>query len=185
MFGPGGPNAGGKKDVNNKRYYELIGVESTATDAQIKKAYRKKCLKMHPDKGGDEAQFQDLTLAFKTLEDPQKRAAYDKFGEEGMKAGAGGAAGGPDDFFEQMFGGKGAKGPAKTKSVIHPVKCTLEDLYNGKSTRIKINRDILCTQCDASGGDKSDLKKCHKCYGKGKITKQVAIGPGQFKDQLM
>lgn len=94
-----------------------------------------------------------------------------------MKAGAGGAAG-PDEFFEQMFGGKGSKGPTKTKSVIHPVKCTLEDLFNGKTTRIKINRDIICTQCDATGGDKSDLKKCTKCYGKGKITKQVAIGPG-------
>jgi len=63
--------------------------------------------------------------------------------------------GDPGDFFGGMFGGK-EKGPKKNKSVIHPIKCTLEDLYNGKSTKIKINRDRLCTACSGKGGENSN-----------------------------
>ena len=138
MRGPGK----GAADIDNKRYYELLGVKQSATDAEIKKAFRKKSLKEHPDKGGDPERFKDLSLAYKTLMDPQKRAAYDKYGEEGLKKGA---APNPQDFFGSMFGGAG--GPnlvKKTKSVIHPIKCTLEDLYLGKKVRVKVTRDRIC-----------------------------------------
>lgn len=84
--GPGGGGAG----VDNNRYYELLGVGKNATDAEIKKAYRKKALKEHPDKGGDAEKFKDISKAYETLMDPQKRAAYDKYGEDdGKKGGAG------------------------------------------------------------------------------------------------
>ena len=84
-----GPGEGRSKKVNNKRYYELLEVKSDATQDEIKKAYRKKALKEHPDKGGDPEKFQDISKAYETLSDDQKRAAYDKFGEEGMMPGAG------------------------------------------------------------------------------------------------
>ena len=147
-----GGRQGGKK-VNNRRYYELLGVLPTATDEELKKAFRKKSLKMHPDRGGDTDKFQELNLAYDTLKDPQKRAAYDRLGEEGMKAGAG-----AQDAFGGMFGQD--KGPKKTKSIIHPVKCTLEELYNGKSTRIKITRDRICKKCDGKGGESHNNQKC-------------------------
>lgn len=85
---PGG-RRGPKKEVDNSRFYELIGVEKNATQDEIKKAFRKKALKMHPDKGGDPDKFKDLTVAYEVLSDAKKRDIYDKYGEEGMKEGAG------------------------------------------------------------------------------------------------
>ena len=76
------------------------------------------------------------------MKDPNSRAAYDRYGEEGMKKvpGAGGKTGEDDDMFAAMFGMGKMKGPKKTRSLIHPLKCTLEDLYNGKNSRIRINK---------------------------------------------
>ena len=70
------------------RYYDLLGVKKNATNDELKKAYRKKALKEHPDKGGDPEKFKDISKAYETLSDPQKRAAYDKYGEENIKKGA-------------------------------------------------------------------------------------------------
>lgn len=87
---PGQPGARAQKKekIDNDRYYELLGVKKNATENEIKKAYRKKALKEHPDKGGDPEKFKDISKAHDTLMDPQKRAAYDKYGEESMKKGA-------------------------------------------------------------------------------------------------
>ena len=184
MFGgfnmPGGPPPPNsrKGKVNNKRYYELLEVQPNATDAELKKAYRKKALKEHPDKGGDPEKFKDITKAYETLSDPQKRAAYDKFGEEGMKPG-----GINPEFFGDMFGAK--KGPEKTKSVVHPIKCTLEELYMGKKVRVKLNRDRICKKCKGAGGEDRGSDKCEICNGSGKILKSTMIGVGQFMDKAV
>lgn len=94
----GGPRRGGpKKDVDTKRLYDLLGVEKNATMDQIKKAFRKKALKEHPDKGGDPDKFKEISYAHEVLTDRDKRELYDQYGEEGLKQGGGG--GGAEDIF--------------------------------------------------------------------------------------
>jgi len=83
-FGGMGGRRGPPKEVENSVYYELLGVAKTATMDEIKKAYRKKAIKMHPDKGGDQAEFQKLQQAYDVLFDKDKREVYDKHGAEGI-----------------------------------------------------------------------------------------------------
>ena len=85
----GGMRGGPKKEVDNKKFYELLGVDKEATFDQIKKAYRKLAIKHHPDKGGDPEKFKEITNAYETLSDREKRDLYDKYGEEGVKNGGG------------------------------------------------------------------------------------------------
>jgi DnaJ family protein A protein 2 len=152
----GGRGRGPQKEVDNSKYYDLLGVPKTATMDEIKKAFRKKALKEHPDKGGDSEKFKDITVAYEVLSDKDKRDLYDKYGEEGVRDGGHGS-GGFGDIFEMfgggMRGGGGQRsGPKKGKTVMHPVKATLEDLYNGKTTKVAVNRDRICNKCDGKGG---------------------------------
>lgn len=102
---PGMGGRGPPKDVDNKRFYELLGVDSKASSDEIKKAFRKKAIKEHPDKGGDPDKFKDLTVAYEVLMDENKRKAYDRYGEEGLKEGAGAhPAGGMEDLLGGLFG---------------------------------------------------------------------------------
>lgn len=84
-----GRGRGPKKPVENSKYYELLGVDKNATFDQIKKAYRKKAIKEHPDKGGDPEKFKEITHAYEVLSDKDKREVYDRHGEEGIQSGAG------------------------------------------------------------------------------------------------
>jgi DnaJ family protein A protein 2 len=122
-FGGGGfEEMGGRrgppKEVNNTKFYELLGVDKNASMDDIKKAFRKLALKNHPDRGGDKEKFQELQNAYEVLSDKEKRDIYDKYGEDGLKEGGGG--GGMDDIISQMFGGGGRRqesGPKKMKPV--------------------------------------------------------------------
>jgi DnaJ family protein A protein 2 len=112
---PGGemPGRGPRKEVDNSKYYELLGVEKDAQPNEIKKAYRKLAMKHHPDKGGDENLFKELSVAQEVLMDGKKRDIYDKYGEEGLKEGmgeGGPGGGGMSDLFGGMFGGGGGGG---------------------------------------------------------------------------
>ncbi|OQR81752.1 molecular chaperone, partial [Thraustotheca clavata] len=91
------------RNVDNSKYYDILGVPKSASEADIRKAFRKLALKNHPDKGGDPELFKDITVAYETLSDPEKRELYDKYGEEGLQNGGGPA--GAADIFGQMFGG--------------------------------------------------------------------------------
>lgn len=85
---PGQPKAK-KAKINNEAYYELLGIKNTATENEVKKAYRKKALRAHPDKGGDPEKFKEISKAHEILMDPQKRAAYDRYGEAAFEKGTG------------------------------------------------------------------------------------------------
>lgn len=164
--GRGGPRA----DVDTTKLYETLGVEKDATAAQIKKAYRKLAVKYHPDKGGDEAKFKEVSAAYEILSDADKREKYDKYGLEGVADGGGGGGRSPDDLFSMFFGGGGGRrsGPRKGEDVTHPIKVSLEDLYNGKTVKLAIHRQVIV----------GDPRVCDNCQGQGVVVemRQIAMG---------
>lgn len=161
-------------------------VDKGADEKEIKKAYRKLAVKHHPDKGGDEHKFKEVSAAYEVLSDKETRAKYDKYGLEGLSE-DGGGGGGHDDLFSMFFGGGRSgrsSGPRKSESINHPLKVSLEDLYNGKTAKIAINRQVIvgeskmCTACDGQGvvielrqialGMVQQLqRRCTECSGQG------------------
>merc|ERR1719182_1194793 len=133
-----------RRDVDTTKFYKLLGVDKNANAADIKKAYRKLAVQHHPDKGGDPEKFKEITRAYEILSDSEKRAKYDRHGEEGLEDGGGDAG----DIFESFFGGGGRRGGGsrkrqKTKDVTQPVKVTLEQLYNGQTNKMAITRQVV------------------------------------------
>lgn len=159
-----------------------MGVEKDAGENDIKKAYRKLALKAHPDKGGDPETFKNLTTAYEVLSDPEKRKVYDQHGKEGLENGGSGG-GNAEDVFSMFFGGggRGARGPRKGEDIGHPIKMSLEDLYNGKTTKLAINRDRLCGACDGKGGRAGAERPCTDCHGRGIKVSLRQIGPGMVQ----
>jgi DnaJ family protein A protein 2 len=100
---PGMGRRGPPKEVDNSKYYELLGVDKKASYDEIRKAFRKLALKNHPDRGGDKEKFQELNAAYEVLSDKEKRDVYDKYGEDGLKEGGGGGGMDISDLFG--FGG--------------------------------------------------------------------------------
>mmetsp|Transcript_16341 Transcript_16341/g.27641 ORF Transcript_16341/g.27641 Transcript_16341/m.27641 type:complete len:365 (+) Transcript_16341:39-1133(+) len=181
MHGGMGGNPREKKEVDNKKFYDLLGVKKDASENDIRKAYRKLALKHHPDKGGDPEKFKEITTAYETLCDKDKRELYDQYGEEGLKNGGGMRGGG--DIFSQMFGFGGRErdqGPKKGKSVQHAIKVTLEEIYNGKQSKIAVNRDRICGKCEGKGGANGANSTCSGCKGRGMRTQMTMLGPGMY-----
>lgn len=184
---PGGGRRGPQGPVDNKEFYELLGVESSATENEIKKAYKRGALKHHPDKGGDPEMFQKFSAAAEVLMDSEKREVYDKYGKEGLSdEGGGGGGGGAEDILSQMFGGRGggggrSRGPQKGEDIRHSIKVSLEDLYNGKTVRLAISRNKPCNDCNGVGGKKGAEKTCDVCSGRGVRVTLRQIGPGMVQ----
>ena len=182
MGGRGGP----PKEIDNTKFYTTLGVDKNADFNAIKKAYHKLARTNHPDRGGDTEKFQEIQAAYEVLSDKEKRELYDKYGEDGIKEGGGGGAHGMDDILSQMFGGGGGRGggaragPKKGKPVMHPLKCTLEEIYNGKATKIAVNRERICVPCNGLGGKEGAVQKCTTCRGRGAVTKMTQLGPGMY-----
>ncbi|CAI5728230.1 unnamed protein product [Hyaloperonospora brassicae] len=186
FFGGGFDGSGGggapSKPVDNSKFYDALGVPKTATTAEIKKAYRKLALKNHPDKGGDPELFKTITVAYEVLSDQEKRELYDQYGEEGLQNGA--AGGDASDLFSQFFRGQGGRkprGPQKGEDLTHPLKVSLEDLYNGKTVKLAVNRDVLCSRCDGRGGAEGAEKTCDSCQGRGMRVQLRHIAPGMVQ----
>jgi molecular chaperone DnaJ len=179
-------------------YYELLGCERTADDATIKSAYRKLAIKYHPDKNGGckdhEAKFKAISEAYDCLKDPQKRAAYDRFGHAAFKnggAGASGFGGGADfngfsDIFESVFGEfmSGSRGgrPQQRRGadLRYDMEISLEDAFRGKATEITVDVSAACETCNGSGAmPGTGSRDCAMCNGHGKVRSQQ--GPFVFE----
>ncbi|KAJ7962067.1 DnaJ protein [Quillaja saponaria] len=138
---------------DNTKYYEILGVSKSTSQDELKKAYKKAAMKNHPDKGGDPEKFKELAQAYEVLSDPEKRELYDEYGEDALKEGMGG--GGPShspfDIFESFFSGGAFGGGSSSRGrrqkhgedVVHTLKVSLEDLYNGSTKKLSLSRNIL------------------------------------------
>jgi DnaJ homolog subfamily A member 2 len=184
-FFTGGRGAGGaKKNVDNSKFYDILGVSKEASADEIRKAYRKLAAKLHPDKeGGSQEKFQELQAAYEVLSDPEKKQIYDKYGEDGLKEGMGGGSGA--DIFDLLMnrgGGGGKKGKPKSKSLLYPLKVTLEDVYCGNTKYIEIKRYRICSSCTGSGSkDPKADTKCSGCKGQGRKTIMQRIPMGMIQ----
>ena len=171
-------------------FYETLGVGRTADEKELKSAFRKLAMKYHPDKNpGDaeaEKKFKELGEAYETLKDPQKRAAYDRFGhaafEQGGMGGGGGfsgaGAGGFSDIFEDIFGEMMGGGRARRSSggrergadLRYNMEITLEEAFSGKTAQIRVPTSITCDVCSGSGAKPgTQPKTCGTCQGSGRV----------------
>jgi molecular chaperone DnaJ len=168
-----------------KDYYELLNVHRNATDAEIKRAYRRLAHEHHPDKNpGDktaEEKFKEINEAYVVLSDPQKRAYYDQYGTApGMQGGPGGfgAGMGMGDIFGDIFGeffgtGRGGVRATAGDDLRYNLKISFEDAAFGTTTKIRVPRWERCPDCDGLGAaSKEKIVTCTTCHGSGQIRSQ-------------
>ena len=168
-------------------FYETLGVQKGADEKELKSAFRKLAMQFHPDKNpGDhscEHKFKEINEAYETLKDPQKRAAYDRFGHAafengGMNGGGHGfAAGGFADIFEDIFGdmmGGGRRrssgGRERGADLRYNMEISLEEAYTGKTAQIRVPASVSCSDCSGSGAKPGTQPvTCTMCGGRGKV----------------
>ena len=160
-------------------YYEILGVDKSATQAEIKKAYRKKAMEIHPDKGGDDEKFRELSEAYEILSDESKKEQYDTYGSVGSNRQQGHGFNMEDIFsqFGDIFGGSFRQQRIrKGQDLRVQVNITLEDVINGDKKKIKYNRQSQCTTCHGKGG--TNIKNCTTCHGSGQriVSQQTPFG---------
>ncbi|CAF3483789.1 unnamed protein product [Rotaria sp. Silwood1] len=173
--------------VKETKYYDILGVKPDATLDEIKKAYRKLALKLHPDKNpdNDPEQFKQLSQAYEVLSDEKKRSLYDQVGEQGLKEGAG--AGGfhgsdPFDIFNMFFGGSfNNRQDNRGKNLVHQLAVSLEELYNGAVRKLALQKNVICDKCEGRGGKKGAVSKCTICNGSGVVIRVNQIAPGMIQ----
>ncbi|KEP52262.1 chaperone protein DnaJ [Rhizoctonia solani 123E] len=165
-------------------YYKTLGVDRHASDATIKKAYKKQSKKYHPDKNTTpeaKDKFVEVSRAYEVLSDSEKRAIYDRHGEEGLKQHeAGRNAPDPFNMFSNFFGGQqeqSRKGP----TMLTEFEVSLADMYSGNHVGFRIKKRILCDHCRGSGAaSDGDIHTCGGCNGQGvKLVKQQVF-PGMY-----
>lgn len=170
-------------------YYELLGVDRSVGEKELKSAFRKMAMKHHPDRNPDdktaEARFKEIGEAYEVLKDPQKRAAYDQFGHAafengggGFGGGAGGFAGGGfsdifEDLFGEMMGGRGRRssgGRERGADLRYNMEITLDEAFEGKTAEISVPTAMTCETCTGSGAKPgSSPKTCATCSGSGRV----------------
>jgi molecular chaperone DnaJ len=168
-------------------FYELLEVDRSADEATIKSAYRKLAMRYHPDKNpgckDSEARFKAISQAYDCLKDPQKRAAYDRFGHAafengGMNGGMGAGFSDIGDIFESIFGGAfgGAAGRAQARrgaDLRYDMEISLDEAFHGKQAEIEIEVSMACEPCGGSGAEPgTGTRRCTLCGGHGKVRSQ-------------
>ncbi|XLQ20368.1 MAG: molecular chaperone DnaJ [Candidatus Moraniibacteriota bacterium] len=192
----------------SKDFYEILGVSKDASDADIKKAYRKMAHKHHPDKaGGDEAKFKEANEAYQTLSDKNKRSQYDQFGqtfEGGGPSGAGGGfdfsdfqqsgggqgfefnfgGGGMGDMFSDMFGG--GQGEGRGRDVQVDIEIDFSEVIKGAIKEISVYKAVSCSHCDGNGGEPGAKEEtCKTCSGSGQVQKTMQTILGTIAQQAV
>ena len=178
--------------ASKRDYYEVLGVSRTCTESELKVAFRRMAKKYYPDANPDDPQaeqkFKECAEAYEVLKDPQKRAAYDRYGHAAFENGGGGGGGpfggggfGPDfgaamsDIFEEMFGdfmGGGRRGGQATRGadLRYNMEITLSEAYFGKEATIKLPTAVVCEACSGSGAKAGARPQtCPTCHGRGSV----------------
>ena len=178
--------------ADKRDYYEVLGVDKNASDAELKKAYRKLAKKYHPDTNpGDkeaEAKFKEASEAYAVLSDADKRRQYDQFGHAAFEQGGGaGGFGGFDfngadfsDIFGDMFGdlfgggrrgGRASQGPMKGANIRKSVRITFEEAVFGCEKELDVVLKDSCPKCNGTGAKPgTSPETCSKCGGKGQVV---------------
>ena len=184
-------------------YYDTLGVNKEATKEEIKKAYKKKAMKFHPDRAPEEKKkdyeekFKEINEAASVLGDEQKRQQYDQFGTADPSFGGGSGFGGFDysdfsggesfdfgDIFDSFFGGgrRRRDGPRRGSDLLYELEITLEEAAFGVDKPISIPRHETCDQCDGTGAKSSShIKTCDTCHGSGMHRKTQRTPFGIFQ----
>lgn len=186
----------GKRD-----YYEILGVDRNATEAEIKKAYRQMAIKFHPDKnpGNKEAEekFKEAAEAYEVLSNADKKARYDRFGHQGMGGAGGGGGMNMDDIFsnfgdifgegspfEGFFGGGRSSGGRRQKvgsSIRIKVELTIQEIATGVEKKLKVRKQVSCDTCSGKGAkDSTGVKTCGTCGGSGAVRRVQQSFLGQI-----
>jgi molecular chaperone DnaJ len=184
--------------MSKKDYYELLGVNKDASADELKKAYRKLAMKYHPDRNPNDPNaaktFQEINAAYDVLKDPQKKAAYDRFGHSAFEQGAGfrpGGGGGShpgfegfefggnfSDIFNDFFGDFGQQRGQRGHHAIrgadlrYNMQITLEEAFHGKTEKITFTAAAKCDSCNGTGSSDSEVSKCSTCNGIGRVRAQ-------------
>jgi molecular chaperone DnaJ len=175
--------------ATKRDYYQVLGVERNASEAELKKAYRRLAMKHHPDRNQEDKnaaeKFKEVNEAYEVLSDAQKRASYDQFGHAGVDPSMGGGRGGPGfggfsdpfgDIFGDIFGGGASRGGSRSyhgADLRYNLKISLEDAALGTTVRISVPTYVSCGECKGSGAAKgSKPTGCQDCNGLGQIRMQ-------------
>lgn len=175
-------------------YYDLLGVNRTASADDLKKAFRKLAMQHHPDRNKDnkdsEKKFKEINHAYDILKDPEKRAAYDRYGPAAFEGGAGpGGPGGPfqgqgfdfgsvfGEVFEEMFnggrGGRAGRGDQRGQDLRFNLEITLEQAFGGTEATVRVPSSVTCDSCRGSGAEAgSKPQQCPTCHGRGRLRAQ-------------
>ncbi len=189
----------------SKDYYKLLGIEKSATKAEVKKAYKKLAMKYHPDRAPEdkkveyEEKFKEINEAASVLGDEKKRHQYDQFGSDAFKGGGQGGFSGFDfsdvmsqfrggnfgdfgDVFDQLFGGSGGRRGQRARrgsDLLYETEISLEDVSAGKKQTISLNKLEHCEGCEGKGATK--FESCHHCNGSGYVKRTQRTPFGLFQ----